>query len=123
MDGAMAIVMGIYIMYSAWQIIWESIHLLLDRELPEDIQESIRECVLADKDVDAIHELKTRQSGHTQFIQLHIEMDGNMSLFQAHVITDKIMESLQKKFPAAEILIHQDPYNDAPDQENRIIRA
>ncbi len=122
MDGAMAIMMGIYILYSAWQIIWESIHLLLDRELSEEIQVSIRESVLADKDVDAIHELKTRESGHTQFIQLHIEMDGNMSLFQAHTISDRIMASLQKKFPAAEILIHQDPYNDAPDQEYRIIR-
>ncbi len=123
MDGIMAIVMGIYILYSAWQIIWESIHLLLDRELSEEIQQTIRESVLADKDVDAIHELKTRESGHTQFIQLHIEMDGNISLFDAHTISDRVMESLQNKFPAADILIHQDPYNDAPDQENRIVEA
>ncbi len=123
MDGTMAIVMGIYILYSAWQIIWESIHLLLDRELSEEIQQTVRECVLADKDIDAIHELKTRESGHTQFIQLHIEMDGNMSLFEAHTISDRVMDLLQKKFPAADILIHQDPYNDAPDQENRIVEA
>jgi len=123
MDGAMAIVMGIYILYSAWQIIWESIHLLLDRELSEEIQQTVRECVLADKDIDAIHELKTRESGATQFIQLHIEMDGNMSLFEAHTISDRVMETLQKKFPAADILIHQDPYNDAPDQNNRIVEA
>ncbi len=123
MDGTMAIVMGIYILYSAWQIIWESIHLLLDRELSEEIQQTVRECVLADKDVDAIHELKTRESGHTQFIQLHIEMDGNISLFEAHIISDRVEELLQNKFPAADILIHQDPYNDAPDQENRIVEA
>jgi len=123
MDGAMAILMGLYILYSAWQIIWESIHLLLDRELSEEIQQTVRETVLADKDVDAIHELKTRESGHTQFIQLHIEMDGNMSLFEAHTISDRVMETLQQKFPAADILIHQDPYNDAPDQENRIVEA
>jgi len=123
MDGAMAILMGLYILYSAWQIIWESIHLLLDRELSEEIQQTVRETVLADKDVDAIHELKTRESGHTQFIQLHIEMDGNMSLFKAHIISDRVMETLQNKFPAADILIHQDPYNDAPDQENRIVEA
>ena len=122
MDGAMALVMGLYILYSAWQIIWESIQLLLDRELPEEIQESIRELVLSDSDIEAVHELKTRESGHTQFIQLHLEMDGNMSLFQAHVISDRVMASLVNKFPAAEILIHQDPYNDAPDQEQRIIR-
>ena len=122
MDGAMALVMGLYILYSAWHIIWESIQLLLDRELPEEIQESIRELVLSDDDIEAVHELKTRESGHTQFIQLHLEMEGSMTLFQAHVISDRVMASLMSKFPAAEILIHQDPYNDAPDQEQRIIR-
>jgi len=122
MDGAMALVMGLYILYSAWQIIWESIQLLLDRELPDEIQQSIRDLVLADEEIDAIHELKTRESGHTQFIQLHLEMDGNMSLHEAHVISDRVMASMQKEFPAAEILIHQDPHNDAPDQEQRIVR-
>ncbi len=122
MDGAMALVMGLYILYSAWQIIWESIQLLLDRELSEEIQESIRELVLSDSDIEAVHEIKTRESGHTQFIQLHLEMDGDMSLFQAHVISDRVMDSLMDKFPAAEILIHQDPYNDAPDEGQRIIR-
>jgi ferrous-iron efflux pump FieF len=121
MDPAMALLMGIYILYSAWQIIWESIQLLLDRELSDDIQKSIRDIVLADKDIDAIHELKTRESGLTKFIQLHLEMDGSITLHQAHIISDRVMASLLAKFPTAEVLIHQDPVNDAPDQSERII--
>ena len=122
MDPVMALLMGLYIMYSAWQIIWESIQLLLDRELSDEIQLSIRDLVLSDSEIEAIHELKTRESGHTQFIQLHLEMNGNMSLFQAHIISDRVMDSLNQAFPNAEILIHQDPYNDAPDLEQRIVR-
>jgi len=122
MDGAMAMLMSVYILYSAWQIIWESIQLLLDRELSEDIQQSIKNIVLSDQDVNAIHELKTREAGHTKFIQLHIEMDGTMSLNRAHVISDRIMASLLKEFPSAEILIHQDPHNDTTDPELRILR-
>ena len=122
MDPGMAILMSLYILYSAWQIIWESIQLILDRELPEEIQDSIRELVLSDEDVEAIHEFKTRESGLTKFIQLHIEMDGNMTLYQAHIISDRVMASLQNAYPTAEILIHQDPYNDATDQDLRIIR-
>lgn len=122
MDPVMALLMGLYILYCAWQIIWESIQLLLDRELSDEIQQSIRDLVLADKDIEAIHELKTRGSGNAQFIQLHLEMDGNMSLFEAHIISDRVMDSLSNAFPAAEVLIHQDPYNDAPDQQQRIIR-
>ncbi|PCJ49357.1 MAG: divalent metal cation transporter FieF [Gammaproteobacteria bacterium] len=121
-DPVMALLMAIYILYSAWQIIWESIQLLLDRELSDEIQQSIRDIVLNDKDIEAIHELKTRESGFTKFIQLHLEMDGSMSLYQAHVISDRVMDALTKAFPGADILIHQDPVNDAPDQAERIIR-
>ena len=77
--------------------------------------------MLADKDIEAIHELKTRESGLTKFIQLHLEMDGSMTLHQAHIISDRVMDSLHAKFPTAEVLIHQDPVNDAPDQAERII--
>lgn len=122
MDPTMAILMGLYILYSAWQIIWESVQLLLDRELSEDIQQSIRDLVLEDKDVVAVHEMKTRESGHTKFIQLHLEMDGSMTLYQAHNISDRVMHKLKEAFPSADILIHQDPWNDTEDQEFRIVR-
>jgi len=123
MDPVMAILIGIYILYSAWQIVSESIHMLLDRELDESIQEKVRALVLADPEVHAIHELKTRESGHTQFIQLHIEMDGEINLYKAHDISDRIMAILEQAFPSAEILIHQDPFNDAPDESMRITSA
>lgn len=122
MDGVMAVAMAIYILYSAWEIIWESVQLLLDRELSEEIQQSIRDKVLEDKSILAIHDLKTRESGHTQFIQIHLEMDGNMTLYQAHIISDRVMAALRRKFPVADILIHQDPFNDAPDENMRIVR-
>ncbi|NNJ72544.1 MAG: cation diffusion facilitator family transporter [Enterobacterales bacterium] len=120
MDPLMAIVIGVYILYSAWQIVSESVHMLLDRELDDAIQDDIRRLVFEDPDVQAIHELRTRESGHTQFIQLHIEMDGSMTLHKAHDVSDRIMHRLEEVYPAAEILIHQDPYNDAPDQNLRI---
>lgn len=120
MDPLMAIAIGLYILYSAWQIVSQSVQMLLDRELDEDIQDNIRRLVFEDPDVEAIHELRTRESGQTQFIQLHIEMDGELKLHQAHDISDRIMNKLQEAYPSAEILIHQDPYNDAVDENLRI---
>ena len=120
MDPLMAIAIGLYILYSAWQIVADSVQMLLDRELDEEIQENIRKLVFEDPDVQAIHELRTRESGHTQFIQLHIEMDAELKLREAHDISDRIMHSLQKAYPSAEILIHQDPYNDTSDESLRI---
>ena len=120
MDPLMAILIGFYILHSAWQIVSESINMLLDRELGEDIQKQVIELVLADEDVVAIHEMKTRQSGHTQFIQLHVEMDGSMSLSEAHDVSERLMKELEFLYPSAEIIIHQDPYNDTVDESLRI---
>lgn len=120
MDPLMAILLGLYILHSAWQIVSESVNMLLDRELEDSVQDDIKHLVLEDKDVDAIHEMKTRQSGHTPFIQLHVEMDGSMTLVQAHDIAERLMNKLQAAYPAAEIIIHMDPHNDAVDDSLRI---
>jgi ferrous-iron efflux pump FieF len=53
--------------------------------------------------------LRTRVAGPTAFIQLHIEMDGALSLLQAHEISDKVEAKLRGAYPNAEIIIHQDP--------------
>jgi ferrous-iron efflux pump FieF len=53
--------------------------------------------------------LRTRQSGTQGFIQLHLEMDGAIQLFEAHVISDAVERQLREAFPEAEVIIHQDP--------------
>jgi ferrous-iron efflux pump FieF len=55
------------------------------------------------------HELRTRQAGPTRFIQLHLELDDTLPLFQAHQIADDIEQALLKKFPGSDVIIHQDP--------------
>ena len=56
-----------------------------------------------------MHDLRTRVAGPTAFIQLHIEMDGAMSLIRAHEISDEVEAQLRAAYPHAEIIIHQDP--------------
>lgn len=119
-DPIIAAMIGLYILYSAWHILKESIDILLDRELDETIQQDIKQIVLADPDVHAIHEMKTREAAHTQYIQLHIEMDGTLSLMEAHDISHRIMLKLTDKYPQADIIIHQDPENDAAEGAERL---
>jgi ferrous-iron efflux pump FieF len=56
-----------------------------------------------------LHDLRTRRAGLTSFIQLHIEMDGNMNLNEAHEIADAVEIEIRQAFPDSEVLIHQDP--------------
>src|SRR5580704_1198874 len=68
-----------------------------------------RSDVILNLSVIAAHDLRTRVAGPTAFIQIHIEMDGAMSLIRAHEISDEVEAELRAAYPNAEVIIHQDP--------------
>jgi ferrous-iron efflux pump FieF len=98
-----------YILYSAWQIGHEAFQLLMDRELPDEERERIRSVALAHQRVRGVHDLRTRRSGQDIFIQLHLELDDELSLFSAHAIADEVEDRIREILPEADILIHKDP--------------
>jgi ferrous-iron efflux pump FieF len=101
-----------YILYTAWEIIQHSFDILVDREFPENERQIIREIALSHPEVRGIHDLRTRSSGTKSFIQLHLEMDGHMTLRKAHDIALEVTILIKEKFPRTEIMIHQDPEMD-----------
>lgn len=109
-DPLFAIGVAVYILYSSSQIFLSSYNLLMDRELPEEDRKRIKEIAEAHPAVISLHDLRTRSSGTQAFIQFHLEMDGNMSLIDAHVIAEQVMREVAAAFPGAEVLIHEDPY-------------
>ena len=56
-----------------------------------------------------LHDLRSRHSGTMTFIQLHLELDDDISLMAAHKISDEVELSILNAFPGSEILIHIDP--------------
>jgi len=108
-DSLFAIGIAAYILYSAWQIADESFHLLMDRELPEEERQRILQISREHAGTRGVHDLRTRQSGATKFVQLHLELDEDLSLKQAHSIADEVVESICMALPSARVIIHQDP--------------
>lgn len=108
-DSTFGIAIAMYVMYCAWQILRNSLDHLMDRELPDEERQAIIEIVRGHPEVKNLHELKTRMSGQIRFIQLHLEMDGNLSLFRAHEIAEEVEINILTSFPQAEVLIHEDP--------------
>jgi ferrous-iron efflux pump FieF len=100
---------GIWIIYSATRLARTSLTQLMDRELSDAERARIRAIAQSHPDVVAAHDLRTRVAGPTAFIQLHIEMDGALSLLRAHQISDEVEAKLREAYPNAEIIIHQDP--------------
>lgn len=109
LDPLFAVGIAMYILYSAWHIGHEAFQLLMDRELPAERQQQLREIALAHPQVLGIHDLRTRQSGQTLFVQLHIELDAQMPLHEAHAIADRIETEIRSALPGADVIIHQDP--------------
>ena len=94
----------------AWQIARRAMKQLMDEEFSDQEREIIREIIQQHPHANDIHDLRTRRAGLSSFIQLHLELDGNMRLEQAHKIADEVERLILREFPNAEVLIHQDPH-------------
>lgn len=118
-DPVFAIGVAIYIFYSAFSIGYVAFQQLMDRELPDDILEKIQSTALSHPEVLGTHETRTRQAGHTRFVQLHLELDENLPLKRAHAIADEVEAEILAFLPDAEVIIHQDPADDSDKNQRQ----
>ncbi|MFW5391269.1 CDF family cation-efflux transporter FieF [Yersinia sp. 2544 StPb PI] len=117
-DALFALGIGVYILYSALRMGYEAVQALLDRALPDDERQQIIDIVMSWPGVIGAHDLRTRQSGPTRFIQLHLEMEDMMPLMAAHILAEEVERALLHRFPGADVLIHQDPCSVVPKERH-----
>lgn len=113
-DALFALGIGIYILYSALRMGYEAVQSLLDRALPDAERQEIIDIVTSWPGVSGAHDLRTRQSGPTRFIQIHLEMEDNLPLVQAHFVADQVEQAILRRFPGSDVIIHQDPCSVVP---------
>lgn len=116
-DGVFAIAVSLYILHGAWEIGKQSIDALMDKQLPQEEQELVLKLAYRVEGVRGVHDLRTRYSGYIKFIQLHLELDDEQSLFDAHKKADELEFALKAAFPGADILIHLDPISVVPNKK------
>lgn len=108
-DALFAAGIALYILWSVREIVSQALDHLMDKELPDEDRAKIMQIVNAHPEVRGMHDLRSRRSGTDTFIQLHLELDDELKLLQAHRISDEVELSIQESYPSAEILIHIDP--------------
>ena len=108
-DGLFAILIGLFLVWGAVHIGYESVQALLDRQLPEEEQARIMALCCAVEGVHGVHDLRTRQSGPTRFVQLHLELDDQLPLVRAHQIADEAELAVRQAFERMDVIIHMDP--------------
>ncbi len=109
LDPLLAIVIAIYVIKEAWEIGQRSFNNLMDREMPDDKKEKIKQIINESPNILEFHDLKTRQSGNKIFIQMHVGLSKNLTFQQAHDAADALEKKLLAAFPGADVIIHQDP--------------
>ena len=100
---------GVYILYSAARIGRDAVQMLMDHELPEPQRRHITELALGVPRVRGVHDLRTRQSGQSVFIQFHVEVDGALPLRVAHDVAQDAEAAIRQHYPHSDIIVHQDP--------------
>lgn len=111
LDPLAALVVSLFVVRVAWQLVKPSIDELLEKSLPKDMEDTITAVILSFKGVRSPHHLRTRYIGNTIAIEVHIRLDGSMTLNEAHDITKGIEAALKEKFgERTHIGIHMEPW-------------
>jgi ferrous-iron efflux pump FieF len=119
-DAVFGIGLGVYILKGAWDIGYQAVQSLLDHRLPQVEVDEIKRVAVQVAQVQGVHDVRTRRSGETRFIQMHLELRDDLLLIEAHSIADKVEEALMRAFPKSDVLIHQDPMSVVKGERRKV---
>ena len=112
-DAAAGLVVTGMLVWGAVSVFRDSADQLMDHELPDADRAEIIARMVADPKVRGVHQLRTRASGPYIHIQMHADLDPDLSLEQAHQVVVDAENRVLEAFPAADIIIHADPEDHA----------
>jgi cation diffusion facilitator family transporter len=114
LDSVIAILVAIYILWSGWGLVRQSIGGLMDEAVPEETLGDIKRAIssTADGAIEA-HDLRTRHAGRMTFIEFHLVVPGAMSVAESHAICDRIEAAVKEAVPDATVTIHVEPEHKA----------
>ncbi len=114
-DPILGMGIALYMIYSAIPIVKEGLLMLLDAALSHEDVTRIETTLQVQNGINGYHDLKTRESGSHIFISVHIVFNVSISLYDAHLISDKLEAKIRSLFDGkhVHVLIHMDPYDDS----------
>jgi cation diffusion facilitator family transporter len=108
-DAIAGLAVAAVLLWAAVQVFRDASGQLMDHELPQDERLKILELAKDDPRVLGVHQLRTRASGPYVHIQMHMDVDPDLSLMAAHELVVAAEGRVLQAFPAADIIIHPDP--------------
>ncbi len=112
LDPVAALGVASLIIKAAWDLTRQSAGGLMDETLPPEEEEEIRRLICSQTPlIHGFHQLRTRKAGHFRFIEVHIQVDGKMSVETAHALNQDLVRRIKERFPQATVTVHTEPCN------------
>lgn len=110
-DPLISIAIALYILWSAFNVGHEAVDVLMDKRLPAEVDEQVARIVAGfrEQGVVGFHDLRTRRSGSQKFIDLHLEMERDQRLEDAHSVSVRVLRAIEAEIPRSRVQIHTDP--------------
>lgn len=118
LDPVIAIVIALWILRSAYLIMKDSLRQLMDHELSEEMRQEIIDIVVSTSGVQGYNDMRSYQSGPNYFVQLDLEIEDSLSVFEGHEIAEKVTKNLKARFPSLDVMIHQEPVSCRDDDQH-----
>ena len=112
LDPLIAAIMAIVVIVSAIRLGHDTVRPLLDEKLPGEEEAQIRAVLDADMRVLSYHRLRTRQAGSHRLMDVHIQLDDELTFPQSHAITEDIEDEIRKVLPNLDIIVHAEPFEE-----------
>ena len=118
LDRVGAVIVSIFILHAAMKIIWPAVSELIDAGVPEEIQKKIMGIASDTKGVREVHGIRSRYISSSIQIDLHIVVDGNISVREGHTIADRVEDNIIGGIPEVlEVVVHVDPSQVSSDDQ------
>ncbi|MDR3449142.1 MAG: cation diffusion facilitator family transporter [Alphaproteobacteria bacterium] len=121
LDPVLAVGIAAWLLLTSLRIMGQAMNALMDTELPEAERERIIAIVTRQSGVRGVHDMRTRSDSDRIFVDMHVEMNGDLTLRAAHDLSEKIIRAVNAEIPNADMVIHQDPAGLVEDRRDEQI--
>ncbi|MER1939375.1 cation diffusion facilitator family transporter [Castellaniella sp. FW104-16D08] len=108
-DPLAALIVGLMIIRMGWKFSSQAFNDLVDRAVDDETEQAIRERILGTPGVRGIHDLRTRKMGDMVWVEVDIEMDGQLTIEAGHAIAVAARERVMADLPVLDVMTHFDP--------------
>jgi len=108
-DAVAALVVAAIVIFVSGELGMRSIQALLDSAPKDGERDRIIQEINKIEDINGVHAVRIRSSGAGWFVDMHVTMNGRMSLKRSHALTEKVEEKVKEILPGADVTVHVEP--------------